>query len=143
VIYLDTSALIKLVVLEPNTDLAWGLVSADEVATSRITWAEARAALARRERDAPASAENWRQARSHLGDLWRRFKIIEVTQPVVVLAGDYAETFALRGFDAVHLASADMAKRASPGAWTFLSFDIRLNRGAKLLGLNVPEWAGV
>lgn len=139
-IYLDTSALVKLVLQETATDLAWSLLDEQSAATSRITWAEARAALARREREEPGNGELWQQTLLHLTDQWRRLRLIEVTQPVVTLAGDYAVAFALRGFDAVQLASAHALQAALPGSWTFLSFDRRLNRGAKLLGLQMPEW---
>lgn len=139
-IYLDSSALIKLVLLEKDSDLAWNLLDAQSAATSRISWAESRAGLARRERAEPGHVQLWQQSLQHLSDQWRRLRLIEVTQPVVTLAGDYAVAFALRGFDAVQLASAHALQAAMPGPWTFLSFDRRLNRGAKLLGLQVPEW---
>ena len=37
---------------------------------------------------------------------WQDFHIVEVTEPVIEAAGDLAEDHALRGYDAVHLASA-------------------------------------
>ncbi len=138
-IYLDSSALVKLVVLETDTAWARGLVIADEgAASSRITWAESHAALARREREQPEGAHAWEQARLQLRDVWRRMRVIDVTQPVVELAGEYALTFFLRGYDAVQLASAQTARLAAPGPWMFLSFDRRLNLAAKHLGLSVP-----
>ena len=66
-------------------------------------------------------------------------RVIDVTQPLVELAGEYALTFYLRGYDAVQLASARTVQLAAPGSWTFLSFDRRLNLAAKLLGLTVPD----
>ena len=96
--------------------------------------------MARREREQPGHAELWQQTQLHLADQWSRLRLIEVTQSVVTMAGDYAAVFALRGFDAVQLASAQALQVALPGPGTFLSFDRRLNRGAKLLGLSVPDW---
>jgi uncharacterized protein len=37
---------------------------------------------------------------------WRGYLVIEVTQALVELAGEYAEVFALRGYDSLQLASA-------------------------------------
>lgn len=139
-IYLDTSALVKLVVLEPDTEWARSLVSADGAAvSSRITWAEAHAAFARRERELPSGGRAWEELRRQVRDVWSRMRVVDVTQPLVELAGEYALTFYLRGYDAVQLASARTAQLAAPGSWTFLSFDRRLNVAAKLLGLGVPD----
>ena len=55
-IYLDSSALVKLLVLEQGSDLVWQVIGNESVVTSRITWVEARAALARRERESPEVA---------------------------------------------------------------------------------------
>lgn len=137
-IYLDSSALVKLLVLEPGSDLVWQVIGNESVVTSRITWVEARAALARRERESPEHAQIWDQSRSELARLWPYLRVMEVTQTVVSLAGDYAETLALRGYDAVQLASASAGQKASAGTWTFMSFDRRLNRAARIVGLAVP-----
>jgi predicted nucleic acid-binding protein len=63
---------------------------------------------------------------------------MEVTQMIASLAGDYAETLALRGYDAVQLASASAGDKASAASWTFMSFDRRLNRAARVMGLAIP-----
>ena len=60
---------------------------------------------------------------------------------LVRLAAQYAEAFALRGFDAVQLASAQTVQLTVPGPLTFMAFDIRHNRTAKRLGLELPPWA--
>lgn len=137
-IYLDSSALVKLLVLESGSDLVWQVIGNESVATSRITWVEARAALARRERESPEHAQIWDRARSELARLWPCMRVMEVTQMIAVLAGDYAETLALRGYDAVQLASASAGEKASAASWTFMSFDRRLNRAARVMGLAVP-----
>ena len=52
ILYLDTSALVKLYVREPGTDETRArLDDASMVATSRVAYPEARAALARRQRE--------------------------------------------------------------------------------------------
>jgi predicted nucleic acid-binding protein len=57
---------------------------------------------------------------------------LEVTASVSREAGAFAEEYALRGFDALHLASfAEIARRAGPAATRFSSFDDRLNEAAR------------
>ena len=138
-IYLDSSALVKLLVFEPGSDLVWKVIGNESVVSSRITWVEARAALARRERESPEHAQIWDQSRSELARLWPYLRVLEVTQAIAVLAGDYAETLALSGYDAVQLASAIAGEKASAGTWTFMSFDRRLNRAARTVGLALSE----
>lgn len=139
--YLDTSALVKRYVAESGSLLVAPLFEAGALATSRITWAEARAAFARREREAPSSAAALAEARRKLGTDWPALRLVEVTQPVVERAGQLADAFALRGYDAVQLASAEAVLRVLGGPLVFLSFDRRLNRSARLLGLELAEGA--
>lgn len=60
-----------------------------------------------------------------------------MTQTVVDRAGEYADAFALRGYDAVHLASARLAREGSGEAVTFACFDRRLNQAARLLEMTL------
>jgi predicted nucleic acid-binding protein len=139
-VYLDTSALVKLYVDEDGSDAVWRLVGGDAGATCRITWAEALAALARREREsAPDAAGVWAVARQRLTHDWHALQIVEVTQPLVEQAGEFAQTFALRGYDAIQLAAGQALGRALTRAPVFVSFDRRLNRAARVLGLALPE----
>jgi predicted nucleic acid-binding protein len=137
--YLDTSALVKRYVAEPESALLAPFFDVGALATSRITWAEARSALARREREAPLAAAALAEARRRLGVDWPLLRLVEVTQPVVERAGELADAFALRGYDAVQLASAEAVWRVLGGPLVFLSFDRRLNRAARLLGLSLPD----
>ena len=56
---------------------------------------------------------------------WSNFAIFEVTQAVVELAGDCADTFALRGYDSVQLAAAQILKAGANEVFCFASFDTR------------------
>lgn len=58
-------------------------------------------------------------------------------QAVVARAGEYADTFALRGYDSVRLASASEILAASPGETGFACFDHRLNKAAGVLGFEL------
>ena len=136
--YLDTSALLKLYVDEAGSDAVWRALDDQPVATCRITWAEACAALARREREFPAAEATWSLARDRLARDWPAFHVIEVTQALVAQAGEFASVFALRGYDAVQLAAGRSVQAALDAPPMFLAFDRRLNRAARLLGLGLP-----
>ena len=67
---------------------------------------------------------------------WSNFAIVEVTQALVTqalvkLAGDYADAFALRGYDSVQLAAAQILKAGASEAFCFARFDTRLQMRSK------------
>lgn len=138
-LYCDTSGLIKLYIDEAgSTQTATLATQADLVATSRISWAEAFAALARRGREIEEDQDSIEIAKANFRNDWNQYLILEVTQPVVTLASEYAETFALRGYDGVQLATASTLQQQLSTSVTFACFDRRLNRAAKVLGMETP-----
>ena len=78
------------------------------------------------------------QAKQALAADWPHYLIIEVSQAVVEQAGEFADTFALRGYDSVQLAAAYKAKQVSRLPVSFTCFDARLNKAARVLGMEVP-----
>ncbi len=136
ILFCDTSALVKLYVQEDSSGVMQALAkSASTIAVCRIAWAEAMAALARRSRENPADAEVIEAVRTRLRNDWHRYAIVEVTQPLVELAGDYADTFALRGYDSIQLAAARILQAATSEELQFACFDARLKKSAKVLGM--------
>lgn len=134
ILFCDTSALIKLYIVEPGSkELKRNATQAEAVAVCRIAWAEAHAALSRRAREVPKDTAITEQAKAALAKDWPRFVVLEVTQALVERAGEYADTFALRGYDSIQLAAAFEARRTSGLPIFFASFDTRLNKAAKLL----------
>ena len=140
ILYFDTSALMKRYLAEADSILVRQAVAKATVcATCRITWAEAMAALARRQREMPADLAALDRARQQLRADWERSIVVDVTQPLVELAGDLADTFALRGYDSVQLAAAKILHDASGGRVSFACFDTRLQKAAKVLGMAVLQ----
>lgn len=142
-LYLDTSALLKLYVVEPHSKLVRRAVErAEHIALAVVAYAEARAALAHRHRDGSLDDAGLRETTGALEQDWPTFTRLEVTDGMARLAGSLAERYALRGFDAVHLAAALMWHRDSGDA-RFLGFDNRLNEAAgTLLQLYEPPTEG-
>ena len=134
ILFCDTSALIKLYIAEAGSkELKRQVAQAEAVAVCRVAWAEAHAALSRRAREVPADALIIEQAKAALAKDWPRFVVMEVTQAMVERAGEYADTFALRGHDSIQLAAAFEAGRVSGLPVFFASFDFRLNKAARML----------
>jgi len=136
ILFCDTSGLVKLYVKEDSSDVMRALAdSASAIAVCRIAWAETMAGLARRARENPADAGVIEAVRTRLRSDWARYAIVEVTQPLVELAGEYADTFALRGYDSVQLAAARTLQQAADEPLHFACFDSRLQRSANVLGM--------
>ena len=136
ILFCDTSALLKLYIVEAESDALKVLVQeAEAVAVCRIAWAEAYAALSRRAREVPEDNSLIEQAKAALAYDWPHFVVLEINQPLVELAGEYADTFAFRGYDSIQLAAAFEAGRISQTPIFFACFDTRLNKAAKLLGM--------
>ncbi len=136
ILYCDTSALIKLYLSEAESDLMLAEAKAASVlAVCRITWAEAMAALARRAREVEVDSSVIEQARQRLQAHWARYAIVEVNQSLVELAGEHADTFALRGYDSMQLAAACVLQAQAQETVRFACFDRRLRKAAKVLGM--------
>lgn len=136
ILFCDTSALVKLYVREAESDAVAAHAAGSELlAVCRISWVEALSALARRAREQPEDSTVIDTARQRLAADWPHYFVVEVTQPLVELAGDYAESFALRAYDSVQLAAANTVHREVPGQVRFACFDNRLVKAAKLLGI--------
>jgi predicted nucleic acid-binding protein len=132
-LYLDTSSLVKLYVEEVGSDDVRDLVAqAAVVVTSIVAYAETRAALARLRRSGDLSPGKFAAAKGNFEAQWPAFLTLEVTAPLSREAGDFAERYALRGFDALHLASfAEIARRAGAAEARFSSVDDQLNKAAR------------
>lgn len=74
--------------------------------SARLVYTEARAALAQAARLGRLTARGLRRARGDLETIYAALDRVEIDEVLVRHAGDLAETYALRGYDAVHLAAA-------------------------------------
>jgi predicted nucleic acid-binding protein len=106
-VYFDASALVKLVVEEPGSDLATELWDGcDAAVSSRLAYPEVRAALAAAGRNHDLDARGLAAALASWEELWAATRPVELTADVERRAGELTARHALRGADAVHLASA-------------------------------------
>ena len=135
-LYLDTSALVKLYVDEEGAAAVRGAVArADLVATSALAYVEAWAAFGRRRRERGLSARAYRRVIQRLDADWTHYLVVEVTEPVIRESARFAEVYALRAYDAVHLASAVALHGGLAQPITFASWDFALEKVATRAGL--------
>jgi predicted nucleic acid-binding protein len=135
IVYFDSSAFVKLLVEEDGSDVAAALWDGcDAAVSSRLAYPEVRAALAAAGRADRLNAADQRRAEAAWEDYWAATRPVELTEPVAAHAGRLAVDHALRGADAVHLASLF----ALGGAETvFAVWDQRLRDGAHTAGVRL------
>ena len=138
IVYLDASALVKRYVAEQGSRETIDLcASAEAVATSLISRAEVGAALAKAVRMGLVAAEKGRKAQGMFAGQWPDYVKVPVTEALVARAESLAWDAALRGYDAVQLASALACQESLGGHVTLATFDRQLWDAGRAVGLRV------
>jgi predicted nucleic acid-binding protein len=138
-VYFDASAFVKLLTEEPGSDLAVQLWDGSDAAlASRLAYPEVRAALAAAARNHDLSERDLDAAEHAWDEYWAATRPVELTAAVEQHAGQLARDHALRGADAVHLAS---ALAVGDSDLIVAVWDRRLHTGAVDAGLRVAPAA--
>jgi hypothetical protein len=128
--YVDTSALLKRYVAEPDSHLAGHFLTCDPVlVTSWVTAVEVQRNLARHFTGAQPTA-----ARAQLHADLDAIAMVACDEATARAAGAIGEALGVRSLDAVHLAS---AQRLHIPGLTFVTSDLRQGQGARALGFHV------
>jgi uncharacterized protein len=139
--YFDTSALAKLILTEPGSDIALSCWQAAEDGFSTVLgYLELRSSLdGARRGGRPAHAEAAMDEVT-ADRIWEEIAAVDVDAAIMASALRLIVTHGLKTLDAIHLASALIV--ASGDAIAMVSFDRRLRRAAAAEGLVVlPETA--
>lgn len=147
VAYFDTSALVKRYVTEAGSDWVNALLDSNDaplVFTSHLTIVEATSAFARRAREGSLPPETLQKVMSVFEhDVTARYHLLDVVPATIDTAQKLALTHPLRAYDAVQLATAQLANReltrADKPPLTFLSADNRLVEVARATGLTADN----
>lgn len=138
ILYLDTSSLVKLYVGEIGSEEIKNFAQrAAVISTSKIAYAEARSAFARKQKEDGFSLSLLRRVVADFNKDWDSYYLIEITDGLIRVAGDLAEKYLLRGFDSIHLASAIHLKNRISLDVYFSSYDVRLNQSSEKEGVIV------
>ncbi len=128
--YLDSSALLKLYVGEPDTDVASTIIHRHRVwTTGRHTLVEVRRNLARL-----LEGDELQKGRRAFAEDWANISIVELDELACGRAAEFAEQTGVKALDALHLGAAE---RAGAGRLPIVTFDRRLADAARSLGWTV------
>ncbi len=134
-VYFDSSGLVKLLVDEEGSDVAAALWDGcDAALSSRLAYPEVCAALAAAHRNRDLNDDGFRLATQAWEEFWAATRPVELTHAVALQAGELAGRHALRGADAVHLASALIIEDPD---LVMAVWDRRLHAGARANGLGI------
>lgn len=140
-LYTDSSAFAKQYLVEPGSDEAITLMAAaNQTSALLVLYTEIGSAIARARRGGIISEQRARGALQELAADWEKIVTLDVTLPIVRHAAELCHTYALRAYDAVHLASALEWRGAIGEQITFATFDRALHIAAGTAGLEAwPE----
>jgi len=114
------------------------------VATAKIAYAEAHAAFARRHRAGNLSGPQYEVTCRRFEHEWNTWVRVDLDDEVLALARDMVRKHPLRGFDAIHLASALALKTSVGEDLSFVAAHVALLAAAQaeqLRALNVERTA--
>ena len=136
ILYLDTSALVKKYVKEKNTtDVISAWKSSLGIATSAVAYAELLAAVYRKTTETRIKNSVFENILKRFHEDWSSFIIVEVDNRLNETIHKVIASHGLRGFDAIHLASALTIGSAVADSFVFACYDERLQRAAQAEGL--------
>ncbi len=136
ILFLDTSALVKLYIAEPGSEAMRSRVSDQLIAVSQLAYAEAHATFARRRREDLLTADEFQLLIDNFEHDWQTTLQIPVSEQVLPLVPDLCRDHLLRGADALQLAAALMVHRQGVEVH-FATNDQRLLDAAEAEGLTV------
>lgn len=138
IVYLDTSALVKLYVDEAYSKQVEQVAGkAEAVASHVLAFVEAHAAFARLFREEAMTENEFVALKSGFVSDWPNYFRIGSSPNIVERAANLAEAFALRAYDSVHLASAVYLQDSLKKKIQFGCFDRKLNQAARALGMQI------
>jgi hypothetical protein len=129
-VYVDSSALLKLYLDEPESGEAGALLRADRHwVCGAHALVEVRRNLAR-----TLTGSRLQDARARFARNWLRVRVVELDEPTCELAALLGEKTGARALDALHLGA---AQRAGDGALPVVTYDRRQAAAARALGWTV------
>ncbi len=136
ILYLDTSALLKRHFKEPySNELLSKWKEASQIITSSVAYAETMASLYRKKREVNLSSKVFKKLVDSFHLDWETFIRVEVNEDLNETIQKIVARYPLRGFDAIHLASAMITHERLNEAFLFACFDQKLINGAQMEGL--------
>ena len=142
IVYLDASALVKRYVAEPGSAQVEALIGeARAIGTAVVSRAEVAAALAKAARVGLVTREAAKKAFEAFNADWEHLIRLQLGEPLAARAASLAWDHGLRGYDAVHLATALLWREMLGESVTVATYDRELWRASQASGLS--PWPAV
>ncbi|OQY52109.1 MAG: VapC toxin family PIN domain ribonuclease [Candidatus Parabeggiatoa sp. nov. 2] len=137
-IYCDTSSLVKLYIIEEHSLWVRETFREQELVTSKVALPEMFSALSRRFDEGTLTESQLQVLKTNILSDWETFTVLDFEE---LRAAEMVLEHHLRGFDAVHLATALLLQERVEQPVPFSTFDSRLHHAAVAAGLQVlsPE----
>ena len=140
ILYLDTSALIKRYFQEAfSEDVSFRWRQSEAVVTSAVAYAETLATIFRKKNESHLPDRVVEKIVSAFQKDWSAFILVEVKNDLNDYIDKVVQNHSLRGFDAIHLASALIIHEKLPHDFFFACFDQKLNHAARTEGLETSK----
>lgn len=135
--YFDSSSIVKWFFDEQYSELTRSMKDETDIAfTSILSYPEVLSAFNRARREGRCKKSDMEIIRIEFQRIWNDFQWIKVNEKLINSTMELIFKHSLRGYDAVHLASALILKKESEISDLYFScFDRTLNRAAKKEGL--------
>jgi predicted nucleic acid-binding protein len=126
-VYVESSALLKIYVDEPESATAAAALAGRRWVSGRHTLVEVRRNLRRL-----VDGADYERARQRFDAHWSELDAVDLGEPATELAAQLAERTGVRSLDALHLGAAAMA--GAEDGLPIVTFDHRLANAARSLG---------
>lgn len=136
ILYLDTSALVKRYFQEAfGEEVSSWWMQAEAVVTSAVAYAETMATILRKKNESSLKNSVVEKVVRAFHEDWRSFIQVGITNDLNDYIDKVVQKHSLRGFGAIHLASALVINEKLPHNFFFACFDRKLNQAARIEGL--------
>lgn len=138
ILYLDTSALVKVYIEESYSNIVRNaFVQADKIAISIIGYVEFHSAISRLLREKLINIETFGKISSSFKRNWNRFIIVGLDKSIIERSTELLLLSELHAFDSIHLASAESLKNDYSEKIVFGCFDKRLITAVEKIGMDI------
>lgn len=136
ILYLDTSALLKKYFKEVGSiEIITSWKAAEAIVISTVAYAETLAAIHRKKRELDSEKAMFGKILELFKRDWNSFIRVEVTDELNEWIDKMVSRYPVRGFDAIHLASALIVHDRLPENFLFACYDNQLLQAAQMAGL--------
>ena len=131
ILYLDTSAIVKFYISEAGSQKVRELFDlSDVLATSCIAYVETISAFTRINNEKKLSDSDYKNIVLNFKKDWEDLFVLKIDNTIIKTAGQFVESYQIKGYDSIHLASAVMLSKRINQIINFCCWDKKLNEAA-------------